>query len=144
MVFTYLNNQDVWNSFCGSYEAIYNLLGDFDTWYANNGAAVAIPNLQNEWKQYIRDTLDSMVRRSRATFDYMYQNRRYVYHSRLTGNNKRIRYILRDANDDCPWRTKFLPILIIPYSFHWYNYRLINRQLIRLSLTCNNMNPSSA
>lgn len=43
---------------------------------ANNGAAVAIPSLQDEWKEYIRVVLDSMVRRSRATFDYMYQNRR--------------------------------------------------------------------
>lgn len=32
MVFTYLNSQTVWDGFCGSYEAIYDLLGDFDTW----------------------------------------------------------------------------------------------------------------
>lgn len=32
MTFTYLNNQNVWNSFCGSYEGIYDQLGQFDAW----------------------------------------------------------------------------------------------------------------
>lgn len=83
MVFTYLNVQTVWDSFCGTYEAIYDLLGDFDTWYAQNGAAFAIPSLQDEWKEFIRVTLDSMVLRSRATFDTMYQNRKFVpFHTR--------------------------------------------------------------
>lgn len=76
MIFTYLNTQEVWDKFCGTYEAIYDLLGDFDTWYSQNGQGVAIPNLQDEWKEYIRVSLDSLVRRSRATFDYMLAHRR--------------------------------------------------------------------
>lgn len=76
MIFNYLNTQSVWNAFCGTYEAVYDHLGDFDTWYAANGAAFAIPNLQDEWKNYVRVALDSMVLRSRATFRYMYENRR--------------------------------------------------------------------
>lgn len=31
-----------------------------------------------------------------------------------------------------------------PYSGHWIANRWINKQLIRLSLTCRNMNPSTA
>jgi chitinase len=76
MIFNYLNTQSVWNAFCGTYEAVYDHLGDFDTWHAANGAAFAIPNLQDEWKSYVRVALDSMVLRSRATFRYMYENRR--------------------------------------------------------------------
>ena len=72
MTFTYLNVQEVWDAFCGTYEAIYDRLGLFDSWYARNGGNL---KLQDEWKSYIRVTLDSMVRRSRATFDFMYSNR---------------------------------------------------------------------
>ncbi|POS72695.1 chitinase [Diaporthe helianthi] len=117
LVFTYLNTQQVWDGFCGSYEALYDLLGRFDTWYASNGAAVAIPNLQDEWKQYIRVVLDSMVRRSKATFDYMYQNRRVG----LLGG-----------------------FVDPPYTGHWIANRFINRLQIRLALTCRNMDASRA
>ncbi len=76
MLFTYLNNQEVWDAFCGTYETVYDHLGDFDDWYVQNGQGFTIPSLQQEWKQYIRVVLDSLVLRSRATFDFMYQNRR--------------------------------------------------------------------
>ncbi|KAG5798604.1 hypothetical protein H9Q69_002344 [Fusarium xylarioides] len=62
MIFNYLNNQQVWDKYCAVYEAIYDHMGDFDTWYATNAAGVTIPNLQKEWKDYNRILLDSMVR----------------------------------------------------------------------------------
>ncbi|CAM1509829.1 Fc.00g001640.m01.CDS01 [Cosmosporella sp. VM-42] len=76
MVFTYLDDKEVWEAFCGTYEAIYDLFGDFDTWYATNSGAQTIPSLQEEWKDYIREVLDSLVRRSRATFDTLYSYRK--------------------------------------------------------------------
>ena len=78
LIFNYLNNAIVWNAFCGTYEAVHAHLGDFDTWYAANGQGVTIPRLQDEWRTYVRVALDSMVLRSRATFRFMYDNRRYV------------------------------------------------------------------
>ncbi|KAJ8128780.1 hypothetical protein O1611_g4852 [Lasiodiplodia mahajangana] len=76
MTFSYLNNPTVFDAFCGTYEAIYDLLGDFDTWWVNNGQGLTIPSLQREWKDYIRTVLDSLVNRSRATFEFMYSNKR--------------------------------------------------------------------
>ncbi|KAF4331820.1 bacteriodes thetaiotaomicron symbiotic [Fusarium beomiforme] len=77
MVFSYLNHKDVWPKYCAVHEAIYDHMGDFDTWYsAQTGAAVTIPNLQKEWKEYNRVVLDSMVRRARETAGYMYKNKR--------------------------------------------------------------------
>jgi hypothetical protein len=34
MDFNYLNDAAVWAALCGTYEAIYNHMGDFGTWYA--------------------------------------------------------------------------------------------------------------
>lgn len=77
MVFKYLSNPVVWDKFCGTYEAIYTLLGKFDSYHATQNSG--LPNLQQEWAEYIGVVLDSMVTRSRATFQYMYHNRAYVY-----------------------------------------------------------------
>ncbi|KAJ4386833.1 hypothetical protein N0V93_009731 [Gnomoniopsis smithogilvyi] len=118
MIFNYLNTQAVWDSFCGSYEAIYDLMGDFDTWYAANGAfiqshgVIGVPSLQSEWKTYIRTSLDSMVRRSRSTYDTM----------AVTG--------ILTIN---PWAIT-----------QWGVNTLLNRGSIQLSLTCNNMDASTA
>lgn len=106
LVFNYLNTKEIWEKFCGTYEAIYDLLGDFDTWYAQNGAGLTIPSLQKEWKNYNREVLDSLVRRSRATLKWMYENKRYVF--------------------ICP---KGLPapyILFLPRRFHCSRSRTMN------------------
>ncbi|RBA18191.1 chitinase [Fusarium proliferatum] len=75
MIFNYLNNQQVWDKYCAVYEAIYDHMGDFDTWYATNGAGVTIPNLQKEWKDYNRILLDSMVRRMRILMEHFWNNK---------------------------------------------------------------------
>jgi hypothetical protein len=73
VVFTYLNDDDVWDAFCGTYEGIYDLLGRFDTWYSTySGNSAALPLLQDEWREYIETVLSSLVSRSRTTFDAQY------------------------------------------------------------------------
>lgn len=73
MTFSYLDNDEVWDAFCGTYEAIYDHFGTFDTWYAKNRKGDTDIALQLEWKNYIREVLDSLVSRSRSTFDVMYR-----------------------------------------------------------------------
>jgi hypothetical protein len=79
LVFNYLNTKEIFDKFCGTYEALYDLLGEFDDWYTQNGSGLTIPSLQKEWKDYNREVLDSAVRRSRATLKWMYENKRYVF-----------------------------------------------------------------
>lgn len=75
LIFTYLDQQTVWDSFCGTYEAIYDLMGQFDSWYdLNRNGAIQI-SLQSEWKTYIRTALDSVVLRGREMFDWMNHNK---------------------------------------------------------------------
>ncbi|KAF4997450.1 hypothetical protein FGRMN_3814 [Fusarium graminum] len=80
LVFNYMNNREVWAKFCVVYEAIYDHMGDFDTWYAaqTNTGGVAAPNLQKEWKEFNRELLDSIVRRSRASLKRMYDERNWL------------------------------------------------------------------
>lgn len=33
MNFSYLNNPEVWDMFCASYEGVYDKMGEFDEWY---------------------------------------------------------------------------------------------------------------
>ena len=79
MIFNYLNTPSVWAAFCATFEAIDVHMGDFDTWSAANGVAATIPNLQQEWRNYMRVALDSIVLRNRASFDFMYSNRKYAH-----------------------------------------------------------------
>ncbi|KAF7557956.1 hypothetical protein G7Z17_g343 [Cylindrodendrum hubeiense] len=71
MTFSYLNNKDVWKAFCATYEAIYEHFGDFDAWYTTNRNGDTDISLQPEWNKYVRAVLDSLVSRSRASFDMM-------------------------------------------------------------------------
>lgn len=73
-----MNNQIIWDKFCDTYEALYDRLGDFDSWYARNGGPLAIPSLQNEWRAFVRAMLESIVSNSRTEFDKLYTLRRYV------------------------------------------------------------------
>ncbi|EXK35888.1 hypothetical protein FOMG_09085 [Fusarium oxysporum f. sp. melonis 26406] len=76
MIFSYLNHKDIWPKYCAVYEAIYDHMGDFDTWYSTQqGAGTTIPSLLKEWKEYNRLVLDSMVRRARYTEIWMYNNK---------------------------------------------------------------------
>ncbi|KAK4069890.1 CAZyme family GH18 [Trichoderma aggressivum f. europaeum] len=77
LVFTYLNSPEIWDMFCASYEAMYDHMGFYDSWYSVNGPGIII-NFQAEWKKYIRTALDAAVTRSRTAFDNMYQQQ-YVF-----------------------------------------------------------------
>ncbi|UKZ58865.1 uncharacterized protein TrAtP1_000187 [Trichoderma atroviride] len=76
MIFNYFNTKEVWDMFCASYEAMYDHMGAFNTFYARQGQAVTIPDLQTEWEEFVRTTLDNIVTRSLTAFDMMYENRR--------------------------------------------------------------------
>lgn len=74
-----MNSEEIWDMFCASYQGMYPRFSQFDSWYnlpQNNFPAA--PSLQAEFKKYIRVALDDVVVRSRAEFDAMYTNRRYV------------------------------------------------------------------
>ncbi|KAL6690469.1 glycoside hydrolase family 18 protein [Trichoderma pleuroticola] len=77
LVFTYLNSPEIWDMFCASYEAMYDHMGFYDSWYSVNGPGIVI-NFQAEWKKYIRAALDAAVTRSRTAFDNMYQQHKYA------------------------------------------------------------------
>ncbi|KAH0528005.1 hypothetical protein TsFJ059_002919 [Trichoderma semiorbis] len=72
LVFTYLNTPEIWDMFCASYEAMYQHMGFYDSWYSVNGPGIVI-NFQAEWKKFIRTALDAAVTRARTAFDNMYQ-----------------------------------------------------------------------
>ncbi|KAH7309224.1 hypothetical protein B0I35DRAFT_398631 [Stachybotrys elegans] len=116
MVFTYLNHPEVWQAFCSVYEAIYDLLGNWDDWWDANGSGFTPPSLQAEWRDYMETVLTSLVRRSRSTFDYQYVTGLATLASRGLAT---------------------LPNLT--FLFHWASNRLENRQLIRISGRCNNL-----
>lgn len=68
MVFNYLNDGAVWKKSCDTYEALYELFSDFDTYYSGlTGFGFTPPPLQQEWKEFIEVVLTSMVERSKAT-----------------------------------------------------------------------------
>ncbi|KAI8659036.1 Chitinase [Fusarium keratoplasticum] len=69
MVFRYMNDPIIWKKFCDTYEALYELFGTFDTFYAQQGSGLTIPSLQKEWKEFIEVGLTSLVARSKASFE---------------------------------------------------------------------------
>ncbi|KAM0553403.1 hypothetical protein ACHAPJ_007417 [Fusarium lateritium] len=68
MVFEYMNHPDVWTKFCDTYEALRTVFGKFDTYYARQTSAPAIPSLKDEWKEYIETLLETTVRLARLDF----------------------------------------------------------------------------
>ncbi|KAF5676733.1 glycoside hydrolase family 18 [Fusarium denticulatum] len=115
LVFNYMNNKEIWAKFCVVYEAIYDHMGEFDTWYAaqTNTGGVTAPNLQKEWKEFNRELLDSIVRRSRASFKTMFDGRK--------------------------WLTRSPQFVKMWFQNNWTNYRQI-----KFTNTCNNMDASKA
>ncbi|EON97113.1 putative bacteriodes thetaiotaomicron symbiotic protein [Phaeoacremonium minimum UCRPA7] len=77
MMFSYLNDATVWPKFCATYEGIYDKMGEFDEWY-NLNVGPASFNIQEEWKDYIRVALDSLVLRSRDSLSYYIANKRFT------------------------------------------------------------------
>lgn len=70
-IFTYMNIDTVWESFCDSYNGMYDLMKTFDTWY--RGLTGADSHLADEWPLFIRSELDMVVKRARADLKSMYQ-----------------------------------------------------------------------
>jgi chitinase len=73
MVFGYLNSPKVWSKFCDTYEAIYDLLGDFDQYQTQQGNTIV--SLQDEWPKYIRTVLNSMSSRSKTAMVEYFSHR---------------------------------------------------------------------
>lgn len=69
MVFEYMNDGDVWDKFCSTFEAIHEDFLLFDAWYITQGALGV--TLANEWAKFIRATLDSVVVRSRDLYQIL-------------------------------------------------------------------------
>ncbi|KAJ6032766.1 hypothetical protein N7540_003498 [Penicillium herquei] len=79
MVFNYINEEEVWEKFCDTYEAIYSLSQDFNDFYDTNPTLfqygnLDLPDPQEEWQNYINAALDQMISNGRATFDLMLLN----------------------------------------------------------------------
>ncbi|KAI1340016.1 hypothetical protein F5Y15DRAFT_423445 [Xylariaceae sp. FL0016] len=79
MVFNYMNNVNIWDKFCRTFEGIYTHMDDFDSWYSgqvlHNDAPDHGVSLADEWAKFIRVTLDSMVLRSRILFQILKDTR---------------------------------------------------------------------
>ncbi|KAL2836873.1 hypothetical protein BJY01DRAFT_258587 [Aspergillus pseudoustus] len=118
MIINYLNDPEAFSKFCGTYEGIYAHFEEWDRWHASAGypAGRNIPSMRDEWREYIRVVLDSLIIRSRATFDYMLDKRQ----------------LFRTSLSDPP------------YDGHWFVNRFINRAQLRLSYTCIHMDPHRA
>lgn len=70
MVFEYLNHPKIWSKFCNTYEALWELFGEFDDFYVDEGQGLTIPSLQEEWKKYMEVVLSSLVKRTQRSFTY--------------------------------------------------------------------------
>jgi chitinase len=79
MIFEYMNNPDVWEKFCDTYEAIYDRLGEFDNYHQQQ--QTGLPSLQDEWPKFIDVVLTSIARRTKGTLALMFARRSYVFHS---------------------------------------------------------------
>lgn len=135
MVFRYMNEDPVWEAFCGTYEAIHKLLGRWDDWWVKNGSGVTIPSLQDEWREYIESVLTSLVNRSKASFDFHFTLAMMYVHpipwSSIVNS--------ASANNDSIRRIPPTPANLATYTTHWINNRLQNKQLIQITGECPNL-----
>ncbi|KAJ5175398.1 uncharacterized protein N7482_001275 [Penicillium canariense] len=103
MVFEYLNNPKVWQNFCATFEAVYDLLGEFDDYHAQQGTG--LPAIQPEWPKYIRTTLKSISNRSGiALFNYfrLRAQPNNAYFNTLWMINMRVNYGKLSFTGTCP------------------------------------------
>lgn len=71
MVFTYMNMDTVWESFCDSYNGMLSAMEQFDIWYQDQTGTDSF--LAEEWPAFIRSELDMVVKRARADLRMMNQ-----------------------------------------------------------------------
>ncbi|KAG7415033.1 Killer toxin subunits alpha/beta [Fusarium oxysporum f. sp. rapae] len=109
MVFEYMNHPDIWKKFCDTYEALWEQMGNFDTFYATQSSAPTIPSLQDEWKEFIEVVLTSLVHNTRTTFQ--------------------IQWILA-LGGIMPFNPTD------PYKIHWLKNISVNQKKIRIAGTC--------
>ncbi|KAJ5085780.1 hypothetical protein N7532_010551 [Penicillium argentinense] len=79
MVFNYMNEDVIWDKFCDTYEAMRDLLGDFQAFYRSNPSPnlpqANLPDLQKEWENFIHASLEQIVHNGRVSFDSMRDNK---------------------------------------------------------------------
>ncbi|KAF9784244.1 hypothetical protein IL306_007712 [Fusarium sp. DS 682] len=109
MVFEYMNHPDIWKKFCDTYEALWEQMGNFDTFYATQSSAPTIPSLQDEWKEFIEVVLTSLVHNTRTTFQ--------------------IQWVLA-LGGIMPFNPTD------PYKIHWLKNISVNQKKIRIAGTC--------
>lgn len=74
MVFLYLNHDEVWQSYCATYNGILDRMVEFDDWYkAQTGVD---SKMREEWPKFIRSELDTAVHRARENIREINQNRK--------------------------------------------------------------------
>jgi len=74
MIFTYMNHNEVWASFCETYNGILDRLEEADAWYKAKTGATSY--LAEEWPKFVRQELDFVVERARMDLKMMNQNRK--------------------------------------------------------------------
>lgn len=75
-IFPYMNTDDVWQSFCASYNGMLTKIEGFDQWYQQKVGTS--PNLAAEWPKFIRSELDLVVTNARANINLMNNLRSYA------------------------------------------------------------------
>ena len=75
MIFTYMNIDTVWQSFCDTYNGILAFLEKFDADYEGLGGG-STSVLAKEWPNYIRSELDRVVRDAMTNLRLLEQTRK--------------------------------------------------------------------
>lgn len=75
LLFNYMNHDDVWDMWCDTYNAMRVHLDEFDKFYPK-GQNDPDVTLVDEWDKYNRAALDSIVVRTRKSWDWLHDNRR--------------------------------------------------------------------
>jgi len=77
MIFSYWNINEIWNSWCLSYNGILDVLQDFDRDWALNNPHDPL-SLATEWQVFILFELDAIVTNSRRQAMTMYNSKKPV------------------------------------------------------------------
>lgn len=106
LVFSYMNIDTVWESYCDAYNGMLDLFEEFDTWYM--GQTGVNPDLSGEWPRFIRSELDMVVRRARADLKLMNQLRknagvayRAFWQTIMAVNGGEIQKVKLERTDKC-------------------------------------------
>ncbi|KZF20785.1 hypothetical protein L228DRAFT_179448 [Xylona heveae TC161] len=90
MAFTYMNLPEVSAKFCSSYQGMYDLMGQFDSWHAEVNPDAQDPALQAKWKNFIRELLDNIVLLGRENAKSLWQIVRNDNKDNLDGQWKNV------------------------------------------------------